>query len=147
MTENSRAMAAAHPHQHTLPGQPWTRNLTKEKAVSRREVVILTDDLDGTDHEVRTVAFSFERGNYQIDLSGPNRDRFAAALAPFIAAARPHSDRQAARTASGTRSAAADRSAFNRRVREWSASQGEPIADRGRVPQTAVDAYHAAGLR
>jgi hypothetical protein len=115
--------------------------------MSRREVIILTDDIDGSDHDVRTVAFSLERNSYTIDLSALNRDRLAAALAPFMAVARRRTERGGNRIVRSESSAAANQSAFNRRVRTWSAQQGNPLAERGKVPQAAVDAYLATGLR
>lgn len=107
--------------------------------MSRREIVVLTDDLDGTDVDVQTVAFAFNGVSYRIDLSPANHTRLATALAPFIAAAR--------RQQSPTPRAAAGSRDLNRRVRDWAQTNGLQVSARGRVPASVTEAYHAAGLR
>lgn len=55
--------------------------------MAQRVTVFLVDDIDGTDAD-NTVSFSLDGVNYEIDLSAANQDLLAAALAPFIGAAR-----------------------------------------------------------
>ncbi|MEU8075917.1 Lsr2 family protein [Catellatospora citrea] len=112
--------------------------------MARRTIVVSTDDLDGSDADVESTRFSYQGVAYEIDLSAPNRDSLAAALAPFIAAGRRSADGNG--KGSGPRPAAEGQAAFNRRVRDWSATRGEPVAERGRIPQKIVDAYLASGL-
>ncbi|GHJ45886.1 Lsr2 family protein [Catellatospora sp. TT07R-123] len=114
--------------------------------MARREIVVLSDDLDGTDNDVRTVAFAYDGGAYEIDLSPANHDKLALALAPFIAAARK-SPARGPRSQPAAPLTAADQRAFNQRVRDWAKAQGKQVSDRGRVPADIVDAYRAAGLR
>ncbi|GAA1387822.1 histone-like nucleoid-structuring protein Lsr2 [Catellatospora chokoriensis] len=113
--------------------------------MARRTIVVSTDDLDGSDASVESTRFSYEGVAYEIDLSAPNRALLAAALAPFIAAGRRSLDGNG--KGRGARPTADGQAAFNRRVRDWSATRGEPVAERGRIPQKTVDAYLAAGLR
>lgn len=118
--------------------------------MARREIVVLQDDLDGSEKDVRSVKFGFEGVNYEIDLGPANFDKLAQALAPFVKAARKESSTRRAGTqvvkAKGL--SAAEQRAFNQRVREWAKSQKKwKVSERGRVPAKMVDAYHAAGLR
>lgn len=106
-------------------------------------VVTLTDDIDGTEAD-RTVSFALDRRSYQIDLSKKNADALAKVLAPYLAAARTtvgrgtvggHTRRRSRNTASTRREMAA--------IREWAKANGYVVADRGRIPATATDAYRA----
>jgi hypothetical protein len=56
--------------------------------MSREVLTVLTDDLDGSSVDgVETLPFMIGNTKYEIDLSPENRDHFAAAMAPFVAAA------------------------------------------------------------
>ena len=116
--------------------------------MARREIVVLQDDLDGSEGDVRSVKFGFEGSSYEIDLGPANHDKLALALAPFVAAARKESGRKAVAVATRAKApTAAEQRAFNQRVREWAKKQGEDVNDRGRVPAKLIDMYTAAGLR
>ncbi|MGQ7351586.1 Lsr2 dimerization domain-containing protein [Quadrisphaera oryzae] len=47
------------------------------------------DSIDGSTDDVATVAFSLRGQRYEVDLSREHREQLRAALAPFVAAARP----------------------------------------------------------
>ena len=116
--------------------------------MARREIVVLADDLDGSEAEVRSVKFGFEGSSYEIDLGAANHDKLALALAPFIAAARKETGRRGLVVAAKAKApSAAEQRAFNQRIREWARTQGKEVNDRGRVPAKVIDAYYAAGLR
>ena len=116
--------------------------------MARREIVVLQDDLDGSEKDVRTVKFGFEGTNYEIDLGPANFDKLAKALAPYVEAARKDSVRRGAGPAAKAKSmSAAEQRAFNQRVREWAKSQKQKVSERGRVPAKLIEAYHAAGNR
>jgi hypothetical protein len=117
--------------------------------MARREIVVLQDDLDGSEKDVRSVKFGFEGISYEIDLGPTNFDKLAQALAPFVKAARKDalSRRAGAQTVKSKGLSAAEQRAFNQRVREWAKSQKMKVSERGRVPAKFIDAYHAAGLR
>ncbi|GAA1399726.1 MULTISPECIES: Lsr2 family protein [Catellatospora] len=116
--------------------------------MARREIVVLADDLDGSEGDVRSVRFGFEGANYEIDLGPANHDKLALALAPFVAAARKESGRRGPAAAPKAKApTAAEQRAFNQRVRDWAKGQGEAVNDRGRVPAKVIEAYYAAGLR
>lgn len=116
--------------------------------MARREIVVLQDDLDGSEKDVRTVKFGFEGAHYEIDLGPKNFDKLAEVLAPFVEAARKDSSRRAPGPAAKAKNmSAAEQRAFNQRVREWAKSQKQKVSERGRVPAKLIEAYHAAGNR
>ena len=70
-------------------------------------------------------------------------DDCAAALAPFVSAARRSVARRggvAVRAPSGRGS---DR-AQNQAIREWAIAQGMKVSERGRIPTNVLTAYHSA---
>jgi hypothetical protein len=118
--------------------------------MARREIIVLQDDLDGSEKDVRVVKFGFEGVNYEIDLGPANFDKLAQVLAPYVAVARkdPSSRRVAGGPAVKTKGlSAAEQRAKNQRVRDWAKSQKMKVSERGRVPAKLSEAYHAAGLR
>ena len=57
--------------------------------MSRRTVVVMVDDLDGTEGaDVEEVTLSLNGTAYELDLSASNREALNAALAPFVQAGR-----------------------------------------------------------
>lgn len=116
--------------------------------MARREIIVLQDDLDGSEKEVRVVKFGFEGINYEIDLGPANFDKLAHALAPYVAVARKDSSaRRAVPQVKVKGMTAAEQRAFNQRVRDWAKSHKQKVSERGRVPAKLIEAYHAAGLR
>lgn len=116
--------------------------------MARREIVVLQDDMDGSEADVRTVKFGFEGTNYEIDLGPANFDKLAKALAPYVDAARKDSSRRSTGPAVKSKGmSAAEQRAFNQRVREWAKSQKQKVSERGRVPAKLIEAYYAAGNR
>lgn len=134
--------------------------------MARREIVTLTDDLDGSEG-AQTVTFSLEGTTWQVDLGERNREALKNALKPFVDAAREVAsgpDRPAApRPARTDLGEAPDHSpdlagwASARRVsvpargesrarliRAWAAEQGNPLPSRGRIPREVVAAYDAS---
>ncbi len=117
--------------------------------MARREIIVLQDDLDGSEKDVRVVKFGFEGVNYEIDLGPANFDKLAHALAPFVAVARKDaSAKKAAGPATKVKGlSAAEQRAKNQRIRDWAKSQKKKVSERGRVPAKLSEEYHAAGLR
>jgi len=100
--------------------------------MAQKTIVILTDDIDGGDAN-RTVTFSLDGTNYEIDLSDANIANLTTALEPFINAARKVGR---GRSQSGT-SKTSDLAA----VRSWARDQGMQVSARGRVSQEILTAY------
>jgi hypothetical protein len=110
-----------------------------------KHITHLVDDLDGTVLEEdggKQITFSIEGRSYEIDLSDRNADKFYAAVAPFVDAARAvgRSTSAPRRGRSSRRSSDIDLAA----VREWARANGHTVSDRGRIPAPILEAYRAA---
>lgn len=115
--------------------------------MARRIVHQLVDDIDGEVLEAgtgETVSFSLNGTAYEIDLSEKNAAELREALEPWISAGRKASSSNGAgRQTRGTRR----RSASGRdltAVRTWAKENGHKVSDRGRVPESVLQAYDAA---
>lgn len=110
-----------------------------------KHITHLVDDLDGTVLEEgsgKQITFSVEGRSYEIDLSDRNADKFYAAVAPFVDAARAVN-----RSSSGPRRARSSRRGSDMdlaAVREWARANGHTVSDRGRIPGSVLEAYQAA---
>ncbi|MGL5829953.1 MAG: histone-like nucleoid-structuring protein Lsr2, partial [Angustibacter sp.] len=98
--------------------------------MAKREITILTDDLDGKESEdIETVTFGFEGASYEIDLSKKNRDAMAKALTPYLDVAR--------RAGSSTRRLGGAKTKTDKEqlkaIREWARANGHEVSDRGRI--------------
>lgn len=111
--------------------------------MAKQVITVLTDDVDGGDAD-RTLEFGFEGVNYTIDLSEKNVGKLRKALDPFLAAATRVGrtggiGRTTVRTAAPTR---ANRDQ-NQAIREWAVKNGYEVSERGRIPSSIVEAFHA----
>jgi hypothetical protein len=111
--------------------------------MARQVITVLTDDLDGGDAD-RTVEFGLDGVNYIIDLSEKNAGKLRKALDPYLAVAS-----RAGRTGGNGRIVSrvakpprANRDQ-NQAIREWAAKNGYEVSERGRIPSTIVEAFHA----
>ncbi|MGR2753798.1 histone-like nucleoid-structuring protein Lsr2 [Agromyces arachidis] len=106
--------------------------------MAKRIVETLVDDLDGSEAD-RTIAFSINGEGYAIDLSSANAEKFDAALAPFVDAAR--------RTSSGRAGGGSRRrgggggGSDTKDAREWLRANGHQVSDRGRIPAPLLELY------
>jgi hypothetical protein len=115
------------------------RNATKDGLVAKQTTVILVDDLDGSE-ATEQVEFAVDGRSYEIDLSAENSAKFREVLAPYISAARRRSGRRTTTSDAAPARPASDR-AHNQAIREWAASQGMKISERGRIPTNILQAY------
>jgi nucleoid-associated protein Lsr2 len=111
--------------------------------VAKQVITILSDDLDGGEAD-RTVEFGLDGVNYTIDLSEKNAGKLRMVLDPYLTAAsrvgRTGSDgRIASRNANPPRSNRDQ----NQAIREWAAKNGYEVSERGRIPASIVEAFHA----
>lgn len=112
--------------------------------MAKKTIVEIVDDISGeplADGAGRTVAFSLDQAQYEIDLTHAHADELRAALEPWIAASRRVSGatKAAAPRRGGSSRASKDVSA----IREWAAANGYQVASRGRIPANVVEAYEA----
>ena len=106
--------------------------------MAQRVTVALEDDLDGGP-ATQTVRFGFEGTDYEIDLSNKNASSFRKQLAPYIDHARKAGRAQSRRA--GRTAASRQRSGD---IRAWAKDQGLAVSERGRIPASVVEQYHAA---
>jgi nucleoid-associated protein Lsr2 len=109
--------------------------------MAQRVTVALEDDLDGGP-AAETVRFGLGGAEYEIDLSKKNAAALRKKLTPFIehaCKAGRGPARRAARTAA-SRQRSGD-------IRAWAKDQGITVSERGRIPASVVEQYHAATKR
>jgi hypothetical protein len=112
--------------------------------MAKQVITVLTDDLDGGDAD-RTIEFGLDGVNYTIDLSEKNAGKLRKALDPYLTVASrigrtgAHS-RIVSRTAATPARSNRDQ---NQAIREWAAKNGYEVSERGRIPGSIVEAFHA----
>jgi hypothetical protein len=115
--------------------------------MAQRTVIRLVDDLDETeivDGAGETVRFALDGRQYEIDLTNEHADEMRAALDRYIGAARKVGGRQTRARMASTKSAAfVDYSP--QAVRAWAKAHKIDVSPRGRIPQSVVDRFRAAG--
>jgi hypothetical protein len=100
----------------------------------------LVDDLDGSE-AVETITFGLEGRQYEIDLSTDNAARLRDSLAAFVAAARRSGTASRSRGNGAKTSPSASDREHTSAVREWARQNGHQISDRGRIPNSVLEAY------
>ena len=106
--------------------------------MAQKVTVTLEDDLTGGPAE-QTVRFAFDGTDYEIDLNAKNAAAFAKQLEPYLQHARkagPAPPRRGGRTAAG-RQRSGD-------IRAWAKEHGLAVSERGRIPASVAEQYHAA---
>jgi hypothetical protein len=117
--------------------------------MAQRTVVRLVDDLDDTeivDGAGETVNFALDGRQYEIDLTNEHADDLRAALDRYVRAARKVGGRQTrarARATGARATAAVDYSP--QAVRAWAKANKIKVSPRGRIPQSVVEQFRAAG--
>jgi hypothetical protein len=114
--------------------------------MAKQVITVLTDDLDGGAAD-RTIEFGLDGVNYTIDLSDKNAGKLRKALDPYLAAAarvgrNGGSGRVPARVARAAAPVRAQRDQ-NQAIREWATRNGYAVSERGRIPGSVVEAFHA----
>ena len=112
--------------------------------MAKQVITVLTDDLDGGDAD-RTIEFGLDGINYTIDLSDKNVGKLRKALDPYLTVAAKvgrtsGNSRIASRTAAAPARSNRDQ---NQAIREWATKNGYEVSERGRIPSSIVEAFHA----
>jgi hypothetical protein len=111
--------------------------------MAKQVITVLTDDLDGGNAD-RTLEFGFEGVNYTIDLSEKNVGKLRKALDPYLTvASRVGRSGGSGRVASRAAQPARANRDQNQAIRQWAAKNGHEVSDRGRIPTSIVEAFHA----
>ena len=107
--------------------------------MAQKVTVALEDDLTGGPAD-ETVRFAVDGTGYEIDLSARNAAAFGKLLAPYIEHARKAGRAQGRRAgrAASSRQRSGD-------MRAWAKEHGLAVSERGRLPASVVEQYHAAG--
>ncbi len=110
-------------------------------------VTELVSDLSGEAQDVATVIFGVNGTQYELELTGKEREQFEKALEPYVAVARKTAGRGVRRN--GGNGSASSSSTSKRddlaAIRSWARENGHPdLGDRGRIPNKIVEAYDAA---
>lgn len=116
--------------------------------MAQQTILELVDDLDGGQAD-ESVAFALDGVEFVIDLSAANAARLRDTLAEYVGHARRTGGRTTRGRAGRNGSTNGSNGSGNRKpdvqaVREWARSQGETVADRGRVPQTLLTRFQEA---
>jgi hypothetical protein len=106
--------------------------------MAQKVTVVLEDDLTGGPAK-QTVRFAFEGSEYEIDLNAKNAAAFGKQLSPYLEHARK-AGRAPARRA-GRAAAGRQRSGD---IRAWAKEHGLAVSERGRIPASVLEQYHAA---
>jgi hypothetical protein len=107
--------------------------------MAQKITVALEDDLTGGPAQ-ETVRFAFAGTDYEIDLSAKNAAALRKQFVPYIEQARRAGRAQARRA--GRSAASWQRSGD---IRAWAKEHGLVVSERGRIPASVVEQYHAAG--
>lgn len=101
------------------------------------------DDIDGST-TAETVSFGLDGVVYEIDLGAKNAQKLRDALAGYVAHARRVAGRRTRSTGGRGRGAATSDRDQTTLIRAWARDSGYEVSDRGRLPQSIVEAYRAA---
>jgi len=112
--------------------------------MAKQIITLLTDDLDGGDAD-RTIEFGLDGVNYAIDLSEKNAGKLRKALEHYLTAASKVGRAGASGRIASRAAAAPSRSnrEQNQAIREWAVKNGYEVSERGRIPASVVEAFHA----
>lgn len=108
--------------------------------MATKTLIQVTDDIDDSTEDVKTVEFSVSGISYEIDLSPKNREKLTKALEPYVSAGRRTGGRQKRSSGLASVPVRLDLSA----VRQWASKNGHQVSTRGRVPAAVISAYEAA---
>ena len=104
--------------------------------MAQKVTVVLEDDLTGGPAK-QTVRFAFEGTDYEIDLNAKNAAAFGKQLAPYLEHARKAGRAQPRRPGRTNRQRSGD-------IRAWAKEHGLAVSERGRIPASVLEQYHAA---
>jgi hypothetical protein len=116
--------------------------------VARQIITMITDDLDGGEAS-ETLTFALDGMSYEIDLNSENASKLRDFMSTYIEAGtrtgRVGSGAQLQRhrvTPVSSHPTFAENRQTNQAIRAWANANGYELAERGRIPQHIVDAYH-----
>jgi hypothetical protein len=108
--------------------------------MAQRVITLLEDDIDGGEAS-ETVTFALDGFTYELDVNDLNAKELRTALEPFIA----HARRVGGRRVQGVRASGRTQGYDPKAVRRWAEANNIRTGDRGRIPQSVVEQFKAAG--
>ena len=108
--------------------------------MAQKTVVELVDDLDGGEAD-ETVSFALDGVDFHIDLSTENASRLRDTLSEYVVNARRTAGRKGR---VGKATARSNGKPDAQAVRDWARSQGETVADRGRISHELLVRFQEA---
>ncbi|GAC52866.1 Lsr2 family protein [Gordonia sp. GONU] len=113
--------------------------------MAKKEIVQVIDDLDGKVlDQYETVRWSLDGKNYEFDTSSKHAQQFRDSLAKYLDISR-QTGRVTKRATATTAAAGGGRNKeTTKAIREWAIREGYELSDRGRIPQSIIEAFEAA---
>jgi hypothetical protein len=108
--------------------------------MAQKYLIQVTDDLDGTEldrNDVNEVHFGLDGRSYVIDLSKTNATKLRDTLGQYADAARRDQVTGRATPAAGSAGTRKDLD----QVRQWANASGYTVSNRGRIPNSVLEAY------
>jgi len=117
--------------------------------VAQRTVIRLVDDLNDSeivDGGGETVSVGLDRHRYEIDLTNDHANEMRAELDRYVRVARKVGGHQSRARVTATGAQAAVTADYSTQaVRAWAKTNRIDVSPRGRIPQSVVDRFRAAG--
>ncbi|MBY4574807.1 hypothetical protein ACN94_14585 [Gordonia paraffinivorans] len=112
--------------------------------MAKKEIVQVIDDLDGKVlDQYETVRWSLDGKNYEFDTSSKHAQQFRDSLQKYLEVSR-QVGRTTKRASTTTTSSGGRNKETTKAIREWAIREGYELSDRGRIPQSIIDAFEAA---
>jgi len=118
------------------------------RSMARKELVILTDDLDNSEIDPAavdrpTVQFGIDGVEYEIDLGSANQAKLREILAEYVQAARRTGGtvRKGRKQVTAGAPSSTNSRAENAAIREWAEASGIDVNARGRLPKEVIERY------
>ncbi|MEO9330320.1 histone-like nucleoid-structuring protein Lsr2 [Gordonia aurantiaca] len=114
--------------------------------MAKKEIVQVIDDLDGKVlDQYETVRWSLDGKNYEFDTSAKHAQQFRDSLQKYLEVSRQvgRTTKRSAATAT-TSSGGGRNKETTKAIREWAIREGYELSDRGRIPQSIIEAFEAA---
>ena len=111
--------------------------------MAQKVQVLLVCDLHDNDTEgTETVSFALDGAAYEIDVCDKHGAALRDAFAPYVGAGR-----RAGRVAATGRRGRGGKSVPDKErtvaIREWARKNGHKVGEKGRIPASVLEAYHA----
>ena len=113
--------------------------------MAKKEIIQVIDDIDGKVlDQYETVRWSLDGKNYEFDTSSKHAQQFRDSLSKYLDISR-QTGRVTKRTATASTATGGGRNKdTTKAIREWAIREGYELSDRGRIPQSIIEAFEAA---